>query len=244
MDLKEFAQSVIQANQEIINYLPNSQSEDYKYSNIIGEGGDNSLKMDLLFEDIFKTYLLNYADIYSEERGHIESQNSNDFQIILDPLDGSDNFLSHIPYFGSSIALKLQDKTIFGAVCNFSSKTIKIRYEDNFYEYDLTSNQLISNPKIDNVKIGIFERSYDYPQIVQSLKDKKMKFRAYGAIALSLSYAHNVNYVLFMGDARDFDVEAGLYLCEDLYIHKDEHFILVARKKKIFEEILAIAKQS
>jgi myo-inositol-1(or 4)-monophosphatase len=240
LDFEAFALSTIEANQEIINYLQEYHSNDYKYTNKIGEGGDNSLNADLLFEDIFKAYLLGYADIYSEESGEIKSSLSNEYQIILDPLDGSDNFLSQIPYYGSSVAVRYRDKTVFGAVCNFASKSIIIRYDECYYQYNLVTNQKLDITTTQKANIGIFERAYAYPKIVEKLHSQNLKFRGYGAIALSLSYAHSVNYLLFMGKARDFDVEAGLYISKDLNIYKDDRFILVSRDKEIFDNILSL----
>jgi myo-inositol-1(or 4)-monophosphatase len=50
-----------------------------------------------------------------EERGEIEGEDP-DHQWIVDPLDGTTNFLHSIPHFAISIALKKKDKIIAGIV--------------------------------------------------------------------------------------------------------------------------------
>ena len=96
-----FIEAVILANKELHTYITKNLSlNDYEYSNTIGFGGDNSLKMDLIAENIFIKYLEDFGNIYSEECG---LRNTNkECTIIIDPLDGSNNFYSNLPYFGTS----------------------------------------------------------------------------------------------------------------------------------------------
>jgi myo-inositol-1(or 4)-monophosphatase len=90
--------------------------------------------------------------------------------------------------------------------------------------------------------VGIFEKSLLYPQVSQSLMNEKLKFRAPGAVALSLSQAYYVNYVLFLGTMRPYDIEAGLYICKDLYKYVSDTVLLVSKDKKIFDRIFSILK--
>ncbi len=50
--------------------------------------------------------------IYSEEIGHIRKKS--DYQWVIDPLDGSTNFLMQNPFFATSIALLHKGKVILG----------------------------------------------------------------------------------------------------------------------------------
>ncbi|WP_371188540.1 inositol-1-monophosphatase [Thalassotalea maritima] len=60
---------------------------------------------------IIDTILKSYPDhsIVSEERGVIHGENA-DYQWIIDPLDGTTNFVKGIPHFAVSIALKVKGK--------------------------------------------------------------------------------------------------------------------------------------
>jgi myo-inositol-1(or 4)-monophosphatase len=53
-------------------------------------------------------------DILTEETGHID--NGSPYKWIIDPLDGSSNFLNHNPFFAVSIALAYEDVPITGVV--------------------------------------------------------------------------------------------------------------------------------
>jgi myo-inositol-1(or 4)-monophosphatase len=95
-----FIEAVILANKELYTYINTNLSlNDYEYTNTIGFGGDNSLKIDLIAENIFIKHLEKFGNIYSEECG-LKSSNK-ECTIIIDPLDGSNNFYSQLPYNGT-----------------------------------------------------------------------------------------------------------------------------------------------
>ena len=68
---------------------------------------------------IVDTLLKSYPDhnILAEERGSVSKAQS-DYQWIIDPLDGTQNFVQGIPHVAVSIALKHQNKTVLGVVFN------------------------------------------------------------------------------------------------------------------------------
>lgn len=47
-------------------------------------------------------------------------------------------------------------------------------------------------------------------------------------------------YVVFLGKMRPYDIEAGLYLCEDLYTYISEDILIVSHNKDVFAKILTI----
>ena len=109
--MENIKKAIIKSNLEIAEYLKSSlKQEDYIYTKQIGFGGDNSLKIDIFFEDIFIKNLKYFGNIFSEECGFID--NKKDITFIIDPLDGSNNFLSNIPYFGTSVAVKKMVKLL------------------------------------------------------------------------------------------------------------------------------------
>lgn len=55
-------------------------------------------------------------NIISEEAGEI--QNGSEYTFIIDPLDGTNNFVLGIPYFSTAIGLVKGDEIIFGVVYN------------------------------------------------------------------------------------------------------------------------------
>lgn len=226
---QEIYDASLKANYEIINYLGDLRKSDFEYGEV-GFGGDFSSGADLECEKIFIKYLLPFADIFSEESGFVESNSTHKLKnakFIIDPLDGSDNFLSNLPYFGSSVALEVNGQIKFSMIFNYASKKFVSRIEDRLI-CDLTHT---------NEKIAIFERAYAHPQMCQKLFDNNVKFRSPGAVALGLANARFYKFVLFCGNLREFDLAAGLHINQDLHIYQDNENLLVSKSKDTFDFI-------
>jgi len=238
-----FINAVVEANKELYTYINHHlNDDDLIYSNTTGFGGDNSLKIDLYAEDLFIKHLNDFGNIFSEECGYID--NNKNFDIIIDPIDGSDNFISNLPYYGTSVALKNNKEIIAGFVCNLVNGTLIYKaFEDNIKEINF-SKRLLNHEKLkNNSKIGIFERAYKYPDLAKKLYDHNLKFRSPGAVALSLSNARSYDFVLFAGKIREFDIAASLYICNELFIYKTDNFLLISKNKLKFNLIKEIIKE-
>lgn len=238
-----FIEAVILANKELYTYINKNLSlNDYIYTNITGFGGDNSLKIDLVAENIFIKYLEKFGNIYSEECGFLDTQK--EFTIIIDPLDGSNNFYSNLPYYGTSVALQKDGVTIAGFVTNLVSSVIKYRAFDGEIKYfSLIKNEEIVPIDIIKTKISVFERAYKYPFICQKLSENSIKFRSLGAVALSLCDAPNYDFVLYCGKIREFDIVASLYICKNLFIYKTKKALLISQDKLKFALIKEIINE-
>ena len=233
--MKLFIESVISANKEIIELLESDSGEDFCQSVSLGAGGDISSKIDLLAEEIFIKHLSSFGNIYSEECGFVDNEKSDD--IIIDPLDGSDNFASNLPYFGTSVALKRDGKTIVGIVVNLASSEIFVKDSDSFRRANIKNLQFQTVVKNSYSKLGIFERTYCSKGTPEKMRKHSVKYRSPGAFALSLAYAHDVDFVLYEGKMREYDIAAGLFMCEGLHIKKTEDLLLVSKNKEIFGKI-------
>ncbi len=170
---------------------------------------------------------------------------------MLDPLDGSDNFLSHIPYYGASLALcdtngRVKEAVIF----NFCTKEGRARVEDKVIRFAIESYlqegeaAFIALESLPLTKCGIFEKAYSNPHITALLYQNRLKFRSLGASALSIAQSYEVNFMLFMGNIRDFDSKAGLFLCEKLHHIRTNNFTLISKDKHIFDMISHIVLES
>lgn len=237
-----FIKAVILANKEIFSYI-NTQlaNEDLNYTEKIGYGGDKTLAIDLIAENIFIKYLEVFGNIYSEECGKLSYDKK--FDIVIDPLDGSDNFSSNLAYYGTSVALLYKEEILAGFVCNLANGVLTYRAFDKdvkiSYFLESRNNTIVSNVK----KIGIFERAYAYPEICTELRHQKIKFRSPGAVAISLCNAKNYDFVLFAGNLREFDILASIYICNDLFLYKTDKFVLIAENKQKFNLIKEIIKE-
>ena len=227
-----FIEAVILANKELYTYINTNLSlNDYEYTNTIGFGGDNSLKMDLIAENIFIKHLEKFGNIYSEECGLLST--NKECTIIIDPLDGSNNFYSNLPYYGTSVALQKNGITIAGFVTNLVSSVIIYRaFDDEIKYFSLLKETNFTPINLSKTKFSIFERAYEYPAICDFLSKNNIKYRSLGAVALSLSEANNYDFVLYGGKIRDFDVAAALYICKDLFIYRTDKILLISQNKQ------------
>ncbi|AFV97257.1 MULTISPECIES: inositol monophosphatase family protein [unclassified Sulfuricurvum] len=207
-----------------------------------GFGGDISNGVDLRAEAICFSHLSSFGSIFSEESGWISPESSTN--IFLDPIDGSDNFVSKLPYYGVSIARMCRGKMTEALVCNLANGEIFIRTMDEYYHTTLhNSFQKFQISTNSSAKIGLFEKAPEHPDLIKKLMEKKLKFRSPGALALSLAYAPYVKYVLFLGTMRPYDIQAGLYLSQHLHVFNDDRYILISADKELFEQIRLIVEK-
>lgn len=232
--MQAFIRESIKACQEIVAMLESNTDEAAYAPQSQGAGGDISVGLDLAAEAIFIRRLSRFGQISSEESGIV---GKGDSLIVLDPIDGSDNMLTHFPYYGASIAYMREGKCLIGIVCNFANGDIFIKDDKQFLQGKLHSAHFRPVVKHHTSKIGIFEKAALHPELTQKLIQNHLKYRAPGAVALSLAYAHYANYMVFLGKMRTYDLEAGLYMCEDLHMYKDESHIIISKDEKIFEQV-------
>lgn len=202
-----------------------------------GAGGDLCVGLDLMAEEIFINRLGRFGQINSEESGIV---GEGEAQIVLDPIDGTDNLLTLFPYYGASIAYVKGGKPLVGIVCNFANGDIFIKDTKEFLQGNLHSEEFKPVKKHHTSRVGTFEKAALYPEITKELIENHLKYRAPGAVALSLAYAHYTNYMVFLGKMRNYDLEAGLFMCEDLHMYKDETHIIISKDKAVFERVKKI----
>lgn len=237
-----FIKAVIEACIEVRDLITGSKDMSLFDSFDKGHGGDISSGIDLRAEEVFFTHLHSFGSLFSEESGWMSPSGSHN--IILDPIDGSDNFASSFPYYGVSVALEVNGVTTEAVVCNLANGDLFVRTIEDYYRTSMDAPEIKilinNNPKS---KIGLFEKAPEHPLLGEKLMQNKLKYRSPGALALSLAYAPYVKYVLFLGTMRSFDIQAGLYLSQHLYGFQDERYILLSSDKEVFERIRLIVEK-
>ncbi len=191
-----------------------------------------SREVDIMAEKIFIRHLHSFGKIYSEESGEV---GEGTYRIVLDPIDGSDNFLSQIPYFGASVALELEDETLAGVISNFANGDIFVKTKEYFRVAKLDTITFEDEVVNTCSCVGIFERAYRSKIYAKKLYDAEVKYRIPGASALSFAYAHRVDFVIFEGEMREYDAKAGLFMCENLYKYEYNDLILICKDVKQFQ---------
>lgn len=86
--------------------------------------------------------------IYSEEKGEIIG--NSDYVWFIDPIDGTINFAANIPLFSTSVALKKNDKTIFGLVIDYSQNDIYYAFEGKGAYCNGERLEVSKNDKLNN----------------------------------------------------------------------------------------------
>ncbi len=232
----DFLTKCIEANEEIAKKLEVAYHESYFKKSTVGAGGDISSGVDLLAEEIFVKHLGKFGRIESEESGTIGEGAAT---IIIDPIDGSSNALSLFPYFGTSVA-RINAEGILDAaiVCNLASGDIFFKEaEEPVFQGKLFDADYYPPRVAPQAEIGLFEKAYAHPEIVLNLTQMGLKFRAPGAVALSLAYARTVGYLLYVGPYRIYDFAAGLALCEGLEVIVEEDYVIVSKDKEIAQKL-------
>lgn len=239
--MTDFIQACIKANEEIAKAIENGFEDAWFEKGGKGAGGDISSGIDLFAEAIFVKHLGAFGQIESEESGIIGEGVE---KIIIDPIDGSSNALSLFPFYGTSVAkINAQGLLDEAVVCNLASADIFIRsLQSDVLQGKLFTKHFHAPYLVPNAEVGLFEKAYAYPELVAKLDEEKLKFRAPGAIALSLAYARSVKYVLFMGSFRIYDFAAGLALCEGLEVIVEEDYVIVSKEKNVANKIETLIK--
>ena len=240
--MNDFIKACICANEEISDSIKDGFDASWFDKTTVGAGGDISSKLDLFAEAIFVKHLGLFGEIQSEESGAI---GSGDSQIIIDPIDGSSNALSLFPFYGTSVARINADGILDEAiVCNLANGDIFFTHIGSSVVQSRLWGESFHPPHTaPNAEVGLFEKAYGNPDLVALLDEESLKFRAPGAIALSLAYARSVNFVLFVGKFRIYDFAAGLALCEGLEVIVEEDYVIVSKDKTIADKIEELIKK-
>ncbi|CAA6803878.1 MAG: Inositol-1-monophosphatase (EC [uncultured Sulfurovum sp.] len=240
--MTSFIQSCVKANEEISNALKDGFDPSWFEKTKKGAGGDISSKLDLMAEAIFVKYLSRFGQIESEESGVIGEGID---KIIIDPIDGSSNALSLFPFYGTSVAKVNKEGDVDGAmVCNLATLDIFFTTShESIQQGKLFSSNFYTPHIVPSAEVGLFEKAYANPDLVAALDNENLKFRAPGAIALSLAYARSVTYVLYVGTFRIYDFAAGLALCEGLEVIVEEEYVIVSKDKLIAQKIENLVKK-
>lgn len=220
--------------------------------------------------------LVSYVDIRSEEMlveslrkitpaaGFITEEDTVENQLsplqwIIDPLDGTTNFLFHHYQYAISIALQENDKTIFGAIYLPADEELYWATPDGaFFNYDKL--KMDDRYPLENTLLATGFPYYDFKEIDQYLEilkvlmQKTKGLRRMGSAAIDLVYtADNRFNAFFEMNLSPWDVAAGAYIVQqsggmvcDFKGGSDYIFgrSIIAGNKKIVPEILKIIQNT
>ena len=174
--------------------------------------------------------------LISEESGKIENENKNGCWII-DPIDGTTNFLNGIPHFAISIALKIKNEIISGVIYD-PIKDEMFYAEKNNGAY--LNNKRIRVSKKNNVDNCLFATGGK-----NEIKTK-LNIRKFGSASLDLAYVAAGRYDgFFQKNLSLWDVAAGLILIKEsggkvneINLEKNNNVKIYASNNSIHEKML------
>ena len=166
---------------------------------------NSDLKVEKIIIDDLKKAKPNYS-IISEENG-IEKNKDKNNTWIIDPIDGTMNFLHGIPHFAISIALKSENEIISGLIFD------PIKNEMFFAEKD--SGAFFNNHR---VKVSKKNELDDCLFVTgdKNLQESSLSYRKSGSAALDMAYVAAGRYDgYFQQNVNLWDIAAGIVLVKE-----------------------------
>ena len=199
---------------------------------------NSDLKAEKVIIEELKKAKPNYS-IISEENGKVINKDKNKIWII-DPIDGTINFLHGVPHFAISIALKSNDEIISGLIFD------PIKNEMFFAEKDsgaFFNNHRIRVSKKNKINDCLFVTGG------KMKNEPNFTFRKSGCAALDMAYVASGRYDgYFQNNLNLWDIAAGIILIKeaggvvnDIDLNETENLKVIASSMDIrpkFQEIL------
>lgn len=156
------------------------------------------------------------------EEDATENQVFNKFTWIIDPLDGTTNFIHRIPFFSVSIALKFQEEYILGVVYDvmhdltFSASKGDGAYINQKRIYVSREGQLSEAVLATGFPYNVFESMEQYLSLFRILFQRTRGIRRLGSAALDLCYVASGSFTGFYEyGLNEWDIAAGICILKE-----------------------------
>tara|TARA_B100000035_G_C20955388_1_gene533948 strand:- start:34 stop:774 length:741 start_codon:yes stop_codon:yes gene_type:complete len=172
----------------------------------------------------------------SEEHG-VKKNKDKDNTWIIDPIDGTINFLHGIPHFAISIALKSKNEIISGLIFD--------PIKDEMFYAEKNNGTYFNNQRVRvSKKIEINECLFVTGGKIK--KEPKVPYRKSGCAALDMAYVASGRYDgYFQHDLNLWDIAAGIVLVEeaggiinDIDLDKYQNLKVIASSTNIHGKLL------
>lgn len=174
---------------------------------------------EMLVEGCIK--ILPEAGFITEEET-IEKSADKEWLWIIDPLDGTTNFLHSLPFFSISVALQHRGKTVMGLVCEVNRRELfyAIKNEGAFLNGKKISCSSTEKLTDSLLATGFpyydFGKKENYLNFLGELMAKSRGIRRLGSAALDLAYTACGRFdAFFEYSLAPWDVAAGAFIVEE-----------------------------
>lgn len=190
------------------------------------------------------------------EEGTVEQSRSNEYNWIIDPLDGTTNFLHGLPVYAISIGLAYQNEVILGVVHD-------VVHNDSYHaiknEAAYCNDRVIRVTEAQSLSESLlatgfpyfqFDKANAYLDIIKTFLDKSHGIRRLGSAAMDLAYVASGKLDgFFEYNLNAWDVAAGSFIVQQAGGHVtdfkgENNFLfggeLCASNKNIHPEMLTV----
>ncbi len=144
------------------------------------------------------------------------------YRWIIDPLDGTTNFLHQLPFFAISVALEHHGKTILGVVYEVNRKECFSAWKDGGSWLNGKAIKVSGNAVFQDALFATGFPYYDYSKtksylgVLEHLMKNSRGIRRFGAAALDLAYVACGRFdAFFEYSLSPWDVAAGALLVQE-----------------------------
>ena len=183
----------------------------------------------------------NYS-ILSEESGSKENKDIDNVWII-DPIDGTINFLHGVPHFAISIALKSNNEIVSGLIYDPIKDEMFYAEKNNGAYFNNKRIRVSKRKKIEDCLFASGE--IDNENIKQKI-NSKLSIRKSGSAALDMAYVASGRYDgYFQKNLNLWDIAAGIIIVKeaggqvnDLNLKQNNNINIIASSSSINEKLL------
>jgi myo-inositol-1(or 4)-monophosphatase len=155
------------------------------------------------------------------EEGTVEQSKTHEYNWIIDPLDGTTNFLHGLPVYAISIGLSYKQETILGVVHeivhdeSFHAAKGGSAYSNDRVIHVSGAQSLSESLMATGFPYNRFEKTEAYLNIIQSFLDKTHGIRRLGSAAIDLAYVASGRLDgFFEYNLNPWDVAAGAFIVQ------------------------------
>jgi myo-inositol-1(or 4)-monophosphatase len=147
---------------------------------------------------------------------------SGDYKWIIDPLDGTTNFLRQLPYFAISVALQYQQQTVVGVVYEVVRKECFYAWRNGGAFINGKKIKVSENSELKNSLIGtglpdkVGNWLPNYLKAYEYFQQNTLGLRRYGAAAIDMVYVACGRFdAYFQYGLYPWDVAAGALIVQE-----------------------------
>lgn len=141
---------------------------------------------------------------------------------IIDPLDGTTNFLYNIPHFSVSVALEYKGELVLGVISDVMRKENYYAWKDGGAFMNGEKIQLSKRTNFADCIIATgfpYESYYNkkpYFQMMEKVMNEARGLRRFGSAALDMAYVANGRFDAFYETSLNpWDVAGGIIICRE-----------------------------